>query len=120
MRDVTVTKLVRRPDCLFVTRLEFAVTYTSQSRSKVRPIEICLSHDKKGVDMSFKMIRTAAAVALAVMSQLVASGRAAPMVLLLGIATLGIGIWCLVMLILLLTRLARAVMSDVQLPQAFS
>ena len=66
------------------------------------------------------MLLAGITVALAVMSQLVASGRAAPMVLLLGIATLGIGIWCLVMLILLLTRLARAVMSDVQLPQAFS
>jgi phosphate transport system substrate-binding protein len=31
-------------------------------------MEICLSHDKKGVDMNFKMIRTAAAVALALIS----------------------------------------------------
>lgn len=66
------------------------------------------------------MLLAGITVALAVMAQLLASGRSAPMVLLLGIGTLGIGIWCLVLLIMLLLRLARAVKGDVQIPQAFA
>jgi len=55
---------------------------------------------------------------LAVFSQIL-SGATAP-VLLLGLGTLGIGIWCLVYLMMLLSRLAKAVSRDAHLPATFS
>lgn len=51
-----------------MTTVTFGVTRESQTLITVRFMEIFLSHDKKGVDMSFKMIRTAVAVAMALVS----------------------------------------------------
>jgi phosphate transport system substrate-binding protein len=51
-----------------VTSLYGLVTRKSQSLITVRRMQIWLSYDKKGVPMSFKMIRTAAALALVLVS----------------------------------------------------
>ena len=51
-----------------MTIVKMGVIYASQLRPTVRRMDIWLSYDKKGVHMSFKMIRTAAAVALALVS----------------------------------------------------
>ena len=49
------------------------------------------------------------------------AGTASPMlVLVVGLGMLGIGIWCLVWLLLLVSRLAKAVLSDADVPAAFS
>lgn len=65
------------------------------------------------------MVLLAIVVALTVLVQII--GTTAPMIVLLfGLGVLGIGIWCLVWLLLLVSRLAKAVLSDADVSAAFS
>ncbi len=65
------------------------------------------------------MVLAGIVVALAVLVQVV--GTANPMVVVLfGLGMLGIGIWCLVWLLMLVSRLAKSVLSDTDGPAAFS
>ncbi len=59
-------------------------------------------------------------IVLAVLSQVMSAAGSAPLVLLLGLGTLGIGIWCVVYIMMLLSRLAKAVSRDAHLPATFS
>jgi|GEM_PF-3664383 len=59
-------------------------------------------------------------IALAVVSQMLAASGAGPIMLLFALGMLGIGIWCVVYIFMLLSRLARAVSRDAHLPATFS
>jgi hypothetical protein len=72
-------------------------------------------HDLAGTTM----LLAGVTVGLAVLSQIFAGTAVAP-ALLFGLGTLGIGIWCLVYLLMLVLRLARAVSRDAQLPGTFA
>jgi hypothetical protein len=66
------------------------------------------------------MLLAGITVALMVFSQLLTATKAGAIVLLFGLGVLGIGIWCLVYLLMLVSRLARAVLSDARLPETFA
>lgn len=59
-------------------------------------------------------------IVLAIFSQVLGAAGSAPLVLLFGLGMLGIGIWCLVYIFMLLSRLAKAVSRDAHLPATFS
>lgn len=66
------------------------------------------------------MVLAGVTIALMVFSQLLTATNAGAIVLLFGLGVLGIGIWCLVFLIMLLSRLGRAVLRDARLPETFA
>lgn len=66
------------------------------------------------------MVLAGITVALVVFSQIVAATGVVALTALLGLGVLGIGIWCFVYLLILVSRLGRAVSADVQLPSTFS
>lgn len=66
------------------------------------------------------MLLAGVTVALVVFSQIMAATGVVALTALLGLGVLGIGIWCFVYLLILVSRLGRAVSADVQLPTTFS
>lgn len=66
------------------------------------------------------MLLAGITVALVIFSQLLMATKAAAVALLFGLGTLAIAIWCLVYLIMLVSRLARAVRQDAHLPATFA